>query len=194
MTHIQNIPHILQFGITHQDSSNRNLNYIVIGDDSLINHRNRKLLPNGQYLGDYIPFYFGFRTPMLYVIQKGYNNVSRTHPENIVYCISNIKTILDLKINFYFTDGHATAAISRFYSIEQIYDIQNILDFDSINERDWKKYPDTKRKKEAELLLESDLPNTGIIGYAVYNENAKEQLVKFGVSDNKIVIKPNFYF
>lgn len=194
MTHIRNIPHILQFGITHQDSSNKNPNYIAIGDNSLISHRNIKSLPNGKYLGDYIPFYFGFRMPMLYVIQKGYNNVNITPPKNIVYCVSNIKTILDLNINFYFTDGHATAAISRFYSIKQISNIENILDFESINERDWTKSPDTKRKKEAELLLEPDLPSKGMIGYAVYNEDAKKQLVDFGISNNKIVIKPSFYF
>ena len=72
MTHIQNIPHILQYGITHLTSPNANVNYVPIGDGSLINTRSSFILNNGKQLGDYIPFYFGVLTPMLYVIQKGF--------------------------------------------------------------------------------------------------------------------------
>jgi hypothetical protein len=35
MTHIENVPHILQFGITHKNSPNANLDYVAIGDDLL---------------------------------------------------------------------------------------------------------------------------------------------------------------
>ena len=42
MTHIENIPHILQNGITHKDSPNANLNYKNIGDLSLIATRSTK--------------------------------------------------------------------------------------------------------------------------------------------------------
>jgi hypothetical protein len=37
MTHIENIPHILQYGITHSSSRNSNPNFKPIGDVSLIN-------------------------------------------------------------------------------------------------------------------------------------------------------------
>ena len=39
MTHIDNIPHILQYGITHSDSINANPDFVPIGDNSLINTR-----------------------------------------------------------------------------------------------------------------------------------------------------------
>jgi hypothetical protein len=81
MTHVENIPHILQHGITHVDSVNQNQQYAPIGDSGLINTRHRFVLPNGNKLGDYIPFYFGYRMPMLYVIQKGFNGVTLTAPE-----------------------------------------------------------------------------------------------------------------
>ena len=45
MTHIENIPHILQYGITHRDSPNKNFNYQVIGDSSLIHTRNNFQFP-----------------------------------------------------------------------------------------------------------------------------------------------------
>ena len=40
MIHIQNIPHILQHGITHSYSPNANPDFVPIGDGSLIAHRN----------------------------------------------------------------------------------------------------------------------------------------------------------
>jgi len=42
ITHIENIPHILQYGITHKDSVNKNPEYRNIGDLSLIETRKNK--------------------------------------------------------------------------------------------------------------------------------------------------------
>lgn len=50
MTHIDNIPHILQYGITHVSSPNANTNYVPIGDESLISNRSAYLMPNGKTL------------------------------------------------------------------------------------------------------------------------------------------------
>lgn len=74
MTHIGNIPHILSHGIVHSTSPKANPDYIAIGDKSLIDCRKSKTVEvAGEkiVLGDYIPFYFGVRMPMLYVIQHG---------------------------------------------------------------------------------------------------------------------------
>ena len=61
MTHIDNVPHILRYGITHRLSLNANQNYIPIGDSSIINKRNNKVnhTIDGQEFctGDYIPFH-----------------------------------------------------------------------------------------------------------------------------------------
>ena len=80
MVHIGNLPHILQHGITHKNSENANHNFMTIGDESLIGTRATKTVSvdNGDFikfgihqivLGDFIPFYFGIKMPMLYVIQ-----------------------------------------------------------------------------------------------------------------------------
>jgi hypothetical protein len=116
MTHIENIPHILQYGITHKNSKNANAEFVPIGDSTLINTRDNFFLENGKILGDYIPFYFSYRTPMLYVIQKGYNGVMPTTSENIVYCVSKVQKIIDLKLDFVFTNGHASNNLSLQYN------------------------------------------------------------------------------
>jgi hypothetical protein len=84
MMHINNVSHVLKHGITHINSVHASPNFVPIGDASLINNRNRHQLFNGKSLGDYIPFYFGVKMPMLYVIQKGFNAVPALTPQHII--------------------------------------------------------------------------------------------------------------
>lgn len=196
MTHIENIPHILQNGITHSTSANANPNFVPIGDGSLIETRNTFLLNNGRLLGDYIPFYFGCRTPMLYVVQNGFNMVAPTPAEKIVYCVSSVQKIIDLGLDFVFTDGHAVDGFSSQYTIADIENIDSIVDKQAIKAKYWRKEDDLdlKRRKEAEFLVLGDISCMGILGYLTYNENAKTKIVNFGVNIANVHVKPDYYF
>lgn len=194
MTHIENMPHILKNGITHVASTKQNQQYVSIGDAGLINTRYRFEMPNGKKLGNYVPFYFGYRMPMLYVIQKGFNGVTLTAPENIVYCVSSVQKMIDIGIEFVFTDGHATNALSNFYDKDEVERIADFLDFDAIKALYWNEELDLKRRKEAEFLVANDIPLSTILGYVVYNEAAKTRLTNWGIASEKIVVRPNYYF
>jgi hypothetical protein len=200
MTHVDNIPHILEFGITHRNSENANPNYVSIGDRSLIDNRNSKKVnfdTESIILGDFIPFYFGFRTPMLYVIQKGGNLVPRKiAPDSIIYCVTSLQKMLDSSVDFYFTDGHATNNFTKFYKNEILFEIDKLIDFQAINNKYWidENDLDLKRRKEAEFLVKNDLPKDAIIGFVCFNESAKNRLLEIGVDSSLIVIKPNYYF
>lgn len=196
MTHIENIPHILQNGITHSTSINANPHFVPIGDVSLITTRNDFLLQNGKRLGDYIPFYFAVRTPMLYVVQNGFNMVAPTPAENIVYCVTSVQKIIDLGLDFVFTDGHAINSFSTQYTIDDIQNIDTILDRSAINAKYWNDENDLdkKRRKEAEFLVLGEIPHQTILGYLTYNENAKNRIIGFGVKEENVHIKPEYYF
>lgn len=196
MSHIDNISHIWEHGITKIDSANANKDYKSIGDGSLINNRALFLMPNGMTLGNYIPFYFWYRMPMLYVIQKGFNEVNPVTAENIVYCVSSVAEIINQGLDYVFTDGHGIDSFTSFYSSEDSSRIDELLDFDAIRIGYWVDEIDTdkKRRKEAEFLVVSDIPNTAILGYVVYNQIAKEKLVTIGIPENIIHIKTNYYF
>lgn len=195
MTHIDNIPHIIKNGLTHKSSNNSNKNYIPIGDSSLINTRDGFLLDNGDHLGDYIPFYFSYRTPMLYVIQKGYNGVTPINPKDIVYCVTNVQEVLSSNIDFIYTDGHATDKFSKFYSRKNISGIKNQLDFNAINATFWKDENDLdlKRKKEAEFLIKQDLSYDRLLGFITFDKSSKKKILKIDRSC-KIGVRPHFYF
>lgn len=197
MTHIQNVAHILKYGITHQGSLYRNPNYVSIGDSSIIGKRDTFEMPNGKMLGDYIPFYFGPRMPMLYVIQHGYNIVTSVAPRDIVYCVTSVATICHYVEEFCFTDGHAVNSFTTFYFSDRLKDIHKIIDMDAVKCKYWidDNDLDLKRRKESEFLAGNDVPPPAILGFAVYNRQAKLMLADLpGISEKKIIVKPEYYF
>lgn len=194
--HVENIPHILQYGITHSSSSNANPAFVPIGDGSLITTRSQFVLDNGKLLGEYIPFYFGTRMPMLYVIQKGYNFVKAAPAHDIVYCVTSVQKILESRLEYIFTDGHAVDSFSTQYNLKDIGNIDELLDMKAIYAKYWKDENDLdlKRRKEAEFLVLGDVPSTAILGYVVYNESVKQKLLTFGVGESMVHVKSQPYF
>lgn len=209
ITHIENIPHILQHGIAHKDSPDRNQNYRNIGDKSLIDTRNKRevSIDNGEIdlennntsiiLGDYIPFYFGVRMPMLYVAQHGGNFVDQaTSPEDIIYLACSLNKLILSDIDFYFTDGHATDMLTSFYDKTKINELVNIIDWSAIKSSYWggDENLNVKRKKQAELLISGDVPLDLIIGFGCYSESARNKIISMGVTEEKVKIIPNAYY
>ncbi|UPQ80544.1 DUF4433 domain-containing protein [Flavobacterium azooxidireducens] len=207
MTHVDNIPHILQHGITHRNSINANPNYISIGDGSLIDNRSSTNInvTNGSEnvsesitIGDFIPFYFGIRTPMLYIIQNGYKGVKRQNPDDIIYCVTSVQQIIISNNLFYFTDGHANSkkGFTLIYDDKKINEIESLIDFKAAYNKNWKDDTDLdlKRRKEAEFLVKNDVPNNSILGYICFSDVSKNKLIKMEIEETKIVVKPNYYF
>lgn len=196
MMHIDNVPHVLQHGIAHASSPNANTSYVSIGDSSLISSRSQFKMPNGKTLGLYIPFYFGARMPMLYVIQKGFNTVPSVPPEKIVYCVSTVQKMIDHDLPFVFTNGHAVDGFTEFFDKKDVQNIDSLIDKPAIGAKYWKQDNDNdlKRRKEAEFLVESDIPPEAIVFWIVYNEAAKNELINKGVPANQIYVKPDYYF
>lgn len=116
--------------------------------------------------------------------------------EEIIYCITSVEIILHHKIDYLFSDGHAVSELTRFYDQSHIHNIEEIIDRNAINAKYWldENDLDLKRRKEAEFLIENDLPITAILGYAVYNKAAKQKLIDLGIEENKIAIKSEYYF
>ena len=200
MVHIDNIPHILQYGITRATSKYCNPDYVSIGDLSLIKNRKQTVLSvkgKNINIGDFIPFYFWLKMPMLYVIQHGYNNTKQIDTEDIVYIVVSLKDLIKTDKNYYFTDGHAKDKLTKTFDNSDINNIENLLDWKSIRAEQWSGDgidTEVKRKKQAEFLYSDDITPDYIVGYACSNENAKAKLVSFGVKQDLIKILPKFYY
>ena len=208
MTHIDNVPHILLKGITNKNSPYRNPNFITIGDISLIYTRSARkvVVDNGDSLnfaapsislGDFIPFYFGVKMPMLYVMQNGGNFVRQATPaQEIVYLVCSLSSMVESHENYYFSDGHGTDSLTTFFDRTRIEDLPKILDWNSVKASYWggQENLNVKRKKQAEFLVYNDIASDLIIGFGCYNEIAKMKLSGMGIEANKIKIIPGAYF
>ena len=196
MTHIENIPHILKYGITHPESEFANRGYIGIGDQTIIETRKDKVLIDDMKIGDFIPFYFAYRTPMLYVIQNGFNGLDKILPSNIVYCVTSIEKIIESKNDYLFTDGHPLNRLTTIHTKDEIEDLYEIIDKKAIKSIQWSDENDLdlKRRKEAEFLLLGDLGIDSVVGFVVYDEKAKNKMIDFGVQESKIAIRKDYYY
>lgn len=178
ITHIDNLEYILSNEILTAPSHPLfDPNYIGIGDTSLKGTRSYTpilLSPHGTF-SDYLTFYFGPRSPMLYNIYHGYMGVTKRPQQEIIYLVSTFDEVKKSKKPFVFFDGHGYATFSCCYNTEQ--ELKNI-DWNAVKARDWfdtEAEPDKKRKKQAELLIHQDYKIENLIGIGVYNDSALEK-------------------
>lgn len=117
--HYKNLPFILKNGIHCPTSDIQDPNFIQIGFPSLINQRITREVPVEPFgtLADYVPFYFCIKSPMLYVITMGNDpEVIKTPADEIVYIVSTVERLEELKVMYVFTDRHAKLNYARFYN------------------------------------------------------------------------------
>lgn len=199
ITHIDNLPFILEKGLRSSHSSIQDPNFKPIGFPSLIGYRDNRevpIKPKGT-LGDYIPFYFWYRSPMLYVIYKGNDSeVIQTNQEDIIYLVSDFDILQKNKCQFLFTDRHAKLNYAEFYDNPE--DIEK-LNWDYIKTPKWGRQYGAERReiKQAECLVYRYMPKEAIIGIAVKSEKSQTQVEEWIKKYNikiPVKIKSKFYF
>lgn len=127
------------------------------------------LAPHGS-LHNYVPFYFGPRSPMLYTISRGNVQGYKGPQTEIVHLVSTVQSVNAAGLDYVFTDGHAIMALSRFYSLP--VDLARI-DWPLMQARDWfddAQHPDRKRRRQAEFLVHQFVPWSAIIEVGVMTE------------------------
>lgn len=175
-----------------------NPNYISIGETELITQRGSKEIKIEPFgvMRDYISFYFGTCSPMLYCIKNGYDVQQRPQKE-IIYLISTLEKLKELNCRFIFTDGHSFAAYTQFFNDVQYL---NQIDWKAVNARQWNNTeadPDRKRRKEAECLVFREMPFSAITGIAVYNQESYDYIVDVLQRNNvkiPVTIETSWYY
>lgn len=200
ITHIDNLDFILKSGkLTCPSHADCDPNYIGIGDSTLINNRNLKQIsvePEGDFT-DYVAFYFGKRSPMLYSIQRGFNEVIQRSPETIIYLVTSLEKIQECGCQYVFTDGHGYHSMSQFFNRE---DELEEIDWNAVNLTHWndtEEDPDRKRRKQAEFLIYKELPLSSLGGIVVYDETAKKRVLNTFAAYNFscfLAVKSNWYY
>jgi hypothetical protein len=178
MTHVDNLPHILEYGLVTATSKNANKNFRQIGDKTMIEYRKDLNAPNppGGKFTEYIPFYLGPRSPMLYQIATGWEDIQKVNQEEIVYLVSSFDKVKLKKIPFFYSNGHARSDTSDKFIHEKDF---GKLDWDAIYARKWKSdATDLKRqmKKQSEFLAKDQVPVDCLEYLGVFNESAHKKV------------------
>ncbi|WP_164126415.1 type II toxin-antitoxin system toxin DNA ADP-ribosyl transferase DarT [Sphingobacterium luzhongxinii] len=178
MVHWQNIEYILTHGLCCKNHQLTDPNYINIGDRTLIAAREDSIVPIPGYgtLGDYIPFYFWGHSPMLYIIMKGYQGVTKYPQKDIVFIVVNSADIIAQGADYVFTDRHAKSTLAQFSTNP---DDLHLLKWDVIRSKDWKNTENDFQRmdfKQAEFLVKDHIPVNFINRIFVKTEAKKVEI------------------
>lgn len=199
VTHIDNVPWMLDHGLHCRNSATFDPNFHNIGNSDLIGRRHHREvpIPPGGTLSDYIPFYFTPYSIMLYNIKTGYGGVKHVPNRQIVILVSSLHRVGELGVEYVFTDRHAYPLTAEYYN--ELEDL-NQIDWPLLQSRDFRHDPEDPGKKEryqAEALIYRHLPLEGLLGIACHSETANHQLQSEIGRRNltlKVVVSPSWYF
>lgn len=200
ITHLDNVPWILENGLHCKTSDTRDDNFRTIGNPELIDKRRSKNIPEhpGGTLSDYVPFYFTPYSMMLYNIKTGWMGLKQFPMSEISIIISSLHKVAEDGLDFLFTDRHALVFNARFSG-----DLKNLnwVDWNAIASRNFKKKTaeDLERceRYQAEALVHRHMPVSSILGIAFHGETQKARIAREIERLSiplKLVTKPDWYF
>lgn len=130
----------------------------------------------GGTVHDYVAFYFGPRSPMLYQLHTGWVENYDEGQEPLIYAVSTVETIAQAELDFVFSDGHGIAAYTQWF--DDLNDLDKV-DWDMAYADYWADTVDDmdrQRRKQAEFLVHRFCPWEVVNRIGVLNEAFKERV------------------
>lgn len=199
ITHVRNVPWILEHGLACANGPDIDPNFVPIGNPDLIAKRPSRavdILPGGT-LADYVPFYFTPRSPMLLNIRTGWGDVKQRPNEEIVILVGSLVTLAERGIPFVFSDRHTYLLQARFHS--GLEDLARI-DFESLRRSDFARSaedPERFDRYQAEALVFQRVPADALMGIACYTPGVKsdlEAMARAAGAEARIEVRDDWYF
>jgi hypothetical protein len=160
-THRENLSSILAAGAFLCDRSCKHgsLTRESIGYSNLKRRRmhTRVEVAPGGTLGDYVPFYFGTKSPMLLTYRDGNVTGKPENQDDIIYFATTVEHIVERQLPYAFTDGHPVQEPKAFFN--NIIDIGHV-DLSLMTKPMWNDTdsdPDRMRRRQAEFLVHQQL-------------------------------------
>jgi ssDNA thymidine ADP-ribosyltransferase, DarT len=201
ITHVGNLPGILQRQQILGDAEARREKAaaVVIGHAEIKDRRLDRSVPcaPGGCLGDYVPFYFAPRSPMLCAIYHGAVDGYDEGQNPVIHIASSAERVRDAGLPFAFTNGHAAMQMTDYFTgLDQL----PAVDWALMTARYWadtQEDPDRKRRRQAEFLVKGGFPweLVDTIGTRTRKVAALvEQHLASGSSIATVEIRPGWYY
>ena len=171
-----------------------------VADSTIKGRRMTKGVPCGPggMVGDYVPFYFAPRSPMLFRIQQGGVEGVSSDPARLVYLVSSTEVMLNAGLRCVFTDGNAASAITDFYDDQQLLD--QVVDWPLMRATYWYNTPedgDRRRRRQAEFLVHGAVPLDLINELGLYDPGVGASVQEIAVASGRNVtirVRSGWYF
>ncbi|MFJ2017152.1 type II toxin-antitoxin system toxin DNA ADP-ribosyl transferase DarT [Streptomyces nodosus] len=203
ITHIRNLPGILERGGLFSDNATalNNLTDTEIGMPS-IKQRRRTTIINcgpGGTPADYVPFYFGYRSPMLYSIHRGNVPTYREGQEPVIYLTSSLAAVRNAGLPAVFSEGNAGATFVDFHADNPEL-CEKLIDWPLMKADWWHDIaddPNRASRRQAEYLVHKSFPVQLIASIVTKNEHRATEvrniLAEYSASISTVVY-PQWYY
>ncbi len=153
----------------------------------------------GGMIHDYVPFYFGYLSPMMLNLKTGRVGGYSEGQEPLIYLLSSAQAIEAAGLDFVFSEGHGLATITEWFDELGRLDA---VDWTMVNQRYWTDTiddMDRQRKKQAEFLVYQCCPWSLIQEIVVIDSTMQQRVVTiqaaFPVPQRRVVmVKREWYY
>jgi hypothetical protein len=199
-TPVENLPGIIESeGLSCKNQCTTQ--QVSIAHEHIQDRRSSKRVPcwPGGNLHDYVPFYFCYRSPMMYAI-KGRRVASYDRGQGeLVYLVLKLQAVAETGLKFIFTDRHAVTDHVAFYTDP---DDLGRVDWDLMSSSRWNDIPeylDRKDRRQAEFLVHAFVPWDLVAGLAVMTSYMKEKVERLLAryptpSRRPVVVRRGWYY
>lgn len=196
-TPASNVPKIIAAGGIHPDNVmfTQPEKYTDCASADIKTARRTKAVPVHPYgyVGDYVPFYYAPRSPMMSAISKG-QVPGYDDSHGLVYIASSVAQVDAADLPWVCTDGNARAGITHFYNTRE--ELEERTDWQIMREKYWRNTDedgDRRRRRAAEFLVYNFFPLSLVTGIATHNQGVLNS-IKACIPEGIITaIKPDFY-
>lgn len=197
ITDVSNLPNILAAGGLHSEATLQmaGAHPTVIGHSNIKQRRLQEItVPccGNRFVGEFVPFYFCPRSPMLFTINRGNTGREPGCQKQIVHLVSTMQIATRLGREWAFSNGNAGAFLTDFFA-----DVASLgeLDWAIINSTDWG--GERRHRKQAEFLVADFFPWAAVRAIGCYNSSTKQEvetLLQGQGNPPKVVVRSDWYY
>lgn len=178
--HVDNLETIIRGGGLHAPNHvpDNGLPYRGCHDAEVQSDRANVSIPVGPggTIHDYVPFYFGYLSPMMFKLKTGQVAGYNEGQDPLIYLVSTAQAVEAAGLEFVFSDGHGLARFTDWFD-----DLVHLdaVDWTMVNQRYWAdklEDMDRQRRKQAEFLVYECCPWELIREIVVVNATMKQRV------------------
>ena len=149
-------------------------------------------------MGDYVPFYFAPRSPMMSAITNGRVPSYGSDTSDLVHLVTAVEHLIDVGAPMLFTTRNAVLRLAEFF--DDVTELDWKIDWTLMRARYWansEEDPDRRERRMAECLVHRTVPWPAIQEVVV--RDRQRRLLALEVLDNlnvdmRVRIEPDWYF